>query len=169
MGDFGVIVWLLPIVFMLHDFEEIIFFRQWFERNKGYLEGRFPKFAPRIIRHVEAISTSGFALAVAEEFVLISAITLCSVLSGWSFLWLAAFMAFALHLVVHIVQWIALRRYIPAIATTFPALAYCGWVLGELISRNIFFFRQIALCGIVGTILMVVNLFFAHKLALRLR
>jgi hypothetical protein len=27
ISDFEIIVWLLPVIFMIHDFEEIIFFK----------------------------------------------------------------------------------------------------------------------------------------------
>ena len=37
MEKFGIIIWLLPIVFMIHDFEKIIFFKSWISKNKDYL------------------------------------------------------------------------------------------------------------------------------------
>lgn len=33
---------LLPIVFMFHDFEEIIMFRWWLRKNRSQLQQRFP-------------------------------------------------------------------------------------------------------------------------------
>jgi len=34
MDKYNTIIWLLPIVFMIHDFEEIIFFKPWIIKNK---------------------------------------------------------------------------------------------------------------------------------------
>ena len=39
------LMWLLPIVFMLHDFEEIIMFKPWMNANCAALEKRLPTWA----------------------------------------------------------------------------------------------------------------------------
>ena len=67
--DFKIIVWLLPIVFMIHDFEEIIFFKSWITKNKDYLSGIIPEFSKRLLFRLEKLSVPAFSLAVAEEFV----------------------------------------------------------------------------------------------------
>ena len=70
---------LLPIVFMLHDFEEIIMFRPWLSRNRDELKTRFPRFEAFLTkRGFFDYSTSAFALAVCHEFVLLSALRLSS-------------------------------------------------------------------------------------------
>ncbi len=161
MMDFGVIVWLLPIVFMLHDLEEIIVVRSWVDRNGRYLERRFPAVA----RRIEGVSTAGFAVAVAEEFVLLVAITVGAALSGWYWLWLAAFGGFALHCVIHLGQWVIFRRYIPGLLTNVLALGYCGWGLSVMLSGHVFTPGQIALWSVIGLAIVGVNLIFAHWLA----
>jgi hypothetical protein len=164
MDNFSVIVWLFPIVFMLHDFEEIIFFKPWINKNKEYLTEKLPKISKRFLPHINNLSTSGLALAVAEEFVLLSLITLGSVLFDNYLLWLAAFMGFFLHLLIHIGQWIILKRYIFGIWTSFFALIYCVYTFHEIIVNNIFTSSQIILWTIIGCGLLGINLFFAHKL-----
>ena len=165
MSNHNIIVWLLPIVFMIHDFEEIVFFKDWIDKNKGYLEERFPRLSKLFIRRVGSLSTPAFALAVAEEFVLLSAITLASALWACYELWLAAFMGFFVHLLIHLVQWVILRRYIPALFTTLLILPYCIYTLYIIGVNNIFTIPEIALWTIVGFGLVAVNLIFAHKLA----
>ncbi len=165
MEKYNLIVWLLPIVFMIHDFEEIIFFKSWINKNREYLTEKFPKISKRFLPRMENLSTSAFALAVAEEFILLSLITVGSVLSDNYLLWLAAFMGFFMHLFVHLVQWIILKRYIPAILTTFFALIYCIYTLYKMIENSIFQTSEIVLWTIIGFGLVIVNLLFAHKLA----
>ena len=166
MNNYSVIIWLLPIVFMIHDFEEIIFFKSWINKNRDYLAQKFPKISKRFLPRISNLSTSAFALAVAEEFVLLSLITLGSVLFDNYVLWLAAFMGFFAHLLVHLVQWIILKRYIPAIWTTFFALIYCIYTLYEIfVKDDIFQISEIVLWTIIGLVLLGVNLVFAHKLA----
>jgi len=165
MEKYSIIIWLLPIVFMIHDFEEIIFFKSWINKNKDYLTEKFPKISKHFLVRFENLSTSAFTLAVAEEFVLLSLITVGSVLFNNYFLWLAAFMGFFAHLLVHLGQWIILKRYIPAICTTFLALIYCVFALYKIISNNVFQISEVVLCTIIGFVLVGVNLLFAHKLA----
>jgi len=165
MDKFNTIIWLLPIVFMIHDFEEIIFLKPWISKNKDFLKEKFPKITKRFLVRFDHLSISAFALAVAEEFVLLSLITVGSVLFDNYLLWLAAFMGFFVHLLVHMAQWIILKRYIPAIGTTFIALIYCTYSLYRIIADNLFQISEIVLWTIIGFGLVGVNLVFAHKLA----
>jgi len=165
MEKYSLIIWLLPIVFMIHDFEEIIFFKPWINKNKDYLTKKFPKISKRFLPRMENLSTSAFTLAVAEEFLLLSLITVGSVLFDNYLLWLATFMGFFVHLLVHLGQWIILKRYIPAICTTFLALIYSVYALYEIIINNVFQVSEIVLWTIIGFGLVALNLIFAHKLA----
>lgn len=165
MEKHSIIIWLLPIVFMIHDFEEIIFFKPWINNNKNYLTEKFPQISKRFLPCIENLSTPAFALAVAEEFLLLSLITVGSVFSDNYFLWLAAFMGFFVHLLLHMGQWIILKWYIPGIYTTFFALIYCIYALYEIVSNNVFQISEIVLWTIIGFGLVGVNLLFAHKLA----
>ena len=165
MNKYTTLIWLLPIVFMIHDFEEIIFFKSWINKNRECLTKKFPKIAKMFLSRFDNLSTSGFAIAVAEEFILLSLITLGSVLFDNYVIWLAAFMGFFVHLLMHIGQWFIFKRYIPAIGTTFFALIYCVYALYTIVSNNIFQIPEIALWTIIGFVIVGVNLIFAHKLA----
>jgi hypothetical protein len=149
---------------MLHDFEEIIFFKTWINKNKYDLKEKYPKIAKRFLARLEKLSTQGFAVAIAEEFILLSLITLGSTLFNNYLLWLAVFMGFFIHLLIHLGQTIILKRYIPGIITTFFALIYCIYGLHEIITNNIFSTSQIIFWTIIGIGLVGINLLFAHKL-----
>ena len=43
MEKTSLIMMLLPIVFVVHEYEEIIMFRRWIDRNREELRKRFPK------------------------------------------------------------------------------------------------------------------------------
>ncbi|WP_069658691.1 HXXEE domain-containing protein [Arcticibacter eurypsychrophilus] len=158
---------LLPIVFMFHDFEEIIFFKPWLRENSVLLKTRFPKLSERILPHLEKLSTAAFSLAVAEEFILLSFITYVSIWAQSYFLWFAAFMAFSIHLIVHLIQWIILRKYIPSIVTSIFSLPYCVYTFDAFISMNVMNSFDLVIWTLIGLVIMVLNLVLAHKLALR--
>lgn len=166
MDNFVTIVWLLPIVFMIHDFEEIIAFKPWITRNSPYLKRRFP-FLNGILPRMEKMSVQAFALAVFEEFILLVVITFAAVYFDCYYLWMTVFMAFFVHLFVHVVQWIAVRRYIPAIVTTFLVLPYSIYGCVMILESNLFTVQEIITGALAGVVLMVVNLIAAHSLARR--
>ena len=163
--DFKIIVWLLPIVFMIHDFEEIIFFKSWISKNKEYLSRKFPKLSKLLLFRLENLSVPAFSLAVAEEFVILSIVTVLSVLYDSYLLWFGIFMGFFIHLLVHLIQWIALRRYIPAIYTSIASLLYCIFSLNYILKNKLFEINEIVLWSFIGFVIVVFNLIIAHKLA----
>ena len=165
MIDFKTIVWLLPIVFMFHDFEEIIFFKSWITKNKETLSAKFPKISKRFVARFENLSVQAFSLAVAEEFVLLSIITILSIVFESYLLWLGVFMGFFIHLFVHIIQWVVFRKYIPAICTSVIALIYCFFALNFMLKNHLFNPKEIVIWSVIGFGIMAINLFLAHKLA----
>lgn len=80
MNNIQIIIWLFPIIFIFHDFEEIIFMQAWISKNRSYLYKRFPKFSKKLIPHFDNITTASFAVEIAEEFILISIITVICLL-----------------------------------------------------------------------------------------
>ena len=165
MIEFKTIVWLLPIVFMFHDFEEIIFFKSWVTKNKQTLSKRFPKLSKRFFARFENLSVQAFTLAVAEEFILLSIVTVLSVIFESYLLWLGVFMGFSIHLLVHLVQWIVFRKYIPAIYTSIISLIYCIFSFGFILKNSLFEVNEIILWSFIGVGIVIVNIIFAHKLA----
>lgn len=114
----GKYVWLFPVLFIFHDMEEVIGFGIFLKRNKKMLDEKYP-FVSRIY---EPFSTEGFALAVFEEFAVCLLFCLIAVATDhiWTWLlWLGGFIAYALHLVLHMVQSLIIKKYIPALATSF--------------------------------------------------
>ena len=159
------LLWLLPAAFVLHDAEETVFLPGWLRRNRDDLSRRFPRLSGRLLSHVAAISPARFAAMAAEELALLLAVTLYSVILHDYYPWLALFLAFGVHLVVHIVQWIAVGRYIPVAATSLAALAYCSWGLHVLINSGLFTLREFLICGVAGCTVAAVNLWLLHALA----
>ncbi len=123
------IMWLFPIVFMIHDFEEIIMMRPWVDRNAPYLKERFPRIAARALPHLEALSTSSYALAIFLMFLSVSAVTLISVEFDLYALWAGVLIGYFIHAILHVTQFLAFRRYVPVVITSLITAPYCIWAL----------------------------------------
>ncbi|CAH2713045.1 hypothetical protein BACCIP111895_00178 [Neobacillus rhizosphaerae] len=161
MNNIQVIIWLFPILFIIHDFEEIIFMRAWISKNKSYLCDRFPTLSKKLLHHFDHITTSAFALGVAEEFILISIITVVSYMTNWYSLWIGSFIAFTLHLLIHCLQALVVRKYIPSIVTSVICLPICIYIIKQIIQISTL--NTITLYSILCFIIMVINIGFIHK------
>ena len=163
------LIWLFPIVFMIHEFEEIIFMKSWIKKNTPIIEKRFPVMGKRFKKFAKGISTRKFALIVAEEFLIISAITIIS--AQWSYINLFAglLLTYSLHLLVHIFQFAIYRRYTPAIVTSLLSVPYAACTLTVLINAPTFALRwSLAFFGILS-VAMAGNLFACHSLVKRIK
>ncbi|UTC66819.1 MULTISPECIES: HXXEE domain-containing protein [unclassified Treponema] len=162
MNDMHIIIWSFPLLFILHDFEEIIFIKYWIQKNENYLQAIVPsRFIP-VINHMKKISTAAFAFGAAEEYILILIICIVSFLTNWYYLWLGCFIAFVLHMIVHIFQALFIKRYIPSLATSLICTPISIAILVSI--WNQFIFSRIIFYSILSCIIMIGNLVFIHWL-----
>lgn len=153
------IIWLFPILFMIHDFEEIILIRAWQEKNKQDIQSRINKKIPF---DFEA-STAAFSIAVAEEFIIVSAVTIISYLINNYIFWFGLFVAFTIHLLFHVLQFISLKKYVPSVITSLIFLPICCFLIYKFYSlrqyNNVTTLFSIIIC----TLIMVINILILHK------
>lgn len=164
MNPLEILVIALPLLFMLHDFEEIIVRKAWMEKYAPVLCLRFPRMK-RQIGQLQKMNSAAFAIAVAEEFVILSMVSiavLCTNFEQWLFLcWIALWWAYSFHLLVHIAQGIVLRRYTPGVVTSVLCLPYSVYTLYALMGGGYPLSVQIV-CAVVGILFMVMNLYGMH-------
>ena len=161
-----VLVSSLPIIYMLHDFEEIIMMKPWIRKYEEYICLHFPKVGPKIVLHIKNASTEGFALCVAILFFMLGAISLFSLWKNSYMLWMSLFMVFSIHIVVHIIQWIVFRRYIPAIVTSILCVPYCIYGVSKII--NAFAVSDIIIYTLMTAVIVLICLFLGHRYVAKL-
>lgn len=161
MTELKGILWFFPLLFIFHDFEEIIFMKPWLNKNRESLTKRFPAIVSKLYGHFDRITAEAFALGVAEEYVIICAVTAAAFFTGWYGLWLGLMIAFTLHLLIHCVQAAVVRGYVPALLTSLVCLPPSIWILTKTVTLEPVW--VIALCTAAGTLLMLTNLTAVHK------
>ena len=159
------LIWLLPVVFMIHDFEEIIMMKPWLTKNWAKLEKRFPAKAIRAMARQKDMSVSAYSFAVAEELVVLSVFTFLGAECEMYNFWAGFLIGFFIHLLVHIGQFIAFRSYVPVITTSTPAAIYSLIALHDLNLVNPLCWKMVAVWAVVSLVIIVVNLLFALKIA----
>ncbi len=118
-------IWLFPIIFMIHDFEEILMVNAWQQKNKQYIEDRKGKYIPF---NFEA-STAAFSIGVAEEFVIISIAAIISNLLNSYIIWFGLFIAFIIHLFLHAFMCINFKKYVPGVVTSIIFIPLCCFMV----------------------------------------
>jgi hypothetical protein len=154
------LVWLSPVLFMIHDFEEIIIVGAWKKKYSNVIKLSKPKKVP----FSDFVSTESFSCGVAEEFLLLTIVSLLSCIFGNYFLWFALFFAFVLHLVIHFVLCIRFGHYVPGLLTSvifFPIGILI--LIAFMIDAN-FHLISIIVPSMIGTIVFLGNILFLHRM-----
>ncbi|MGG4267530.1 HXXEE domain-containing protein [Peribacillus simplex] len=150
--DVQTLIWLFPIIFVLHDFEEIIMVEKWMRKNSDVIHKKLPrKIANRLIKQF-SMSTAQFSVSVLVIFLFVSSSTYMASqyvnhgsLSNIH-LFTVFIMIFFLHVFTHIGQSIFFRSITPGVITSIVIVfPYCTVLLNSLfksqvISWNTIFF-----------------------------
>lgn len=151
-------VWLFPLIFIFHDMEEIIGFISWIKKNKSLLQDKYSKF----IRPYEGVTTEDFAAAVFEELILCIVISGVSYETDWYGIWIGGFIGCTLHFVMHILETVIIKMYIPALITSVICLPVSCMVMYKSLEILSYSIGQIVWYTIMGSVLIALNLKFAH-------
>ncbi len=118
------LIWLFPILFIIHDFEEIIMVEKWLHHNRHKLYERLPpKIADKVVKQF-SMSTAQFAVAVLFIFLFVS---LSTILANYYFLngvtfsiyfFTAVTLVFFIHAFTHIGQSLLFRSVTPGAITS---------------------------------------------------
>jgi Protein of unknown function with HXXEE motif len=140
--DVQTLIWLFPIMFIFHDFEEIIMVEKWLHKNSPLFYKKLPrKMADGIIDQL-SMSTAQFSVAVLVVFMFVSSSTIMAnqYINERPFGNIAYFvvvtLVFFLHAFTHIGQSIFLRTYTPGAFTSLVLLIPYGIILYRTLLIN---------------------------------
>lgn len=151
-------IWIFPILFIIHDMEEIIGLGLWLNKNRSLLDIKYP----RISNTYKLYSTEGMAAAVMEEMFLCLITCIISRFTEFYGLWLGTFIAYTFHLIVHIGQSIVIKKYIPAVITSIICLPLTIWFIAISISSLSYSISQVLVYSLIGIVIIAGNLKIAH-------
>jgi hypothetical protein len=166
--DTPTLIWLFPVAFMLHDFEELILFEPWLKKNAPLLRkiftSRLPAFLAEPMSAILEKTSGEFALPVSLIFCLTClASFLAVVYKQYTFLLLASSL-FSLHGFMHLGQSIVLRRYVPSLITSILVVIPYGLILfPRLISEGVVDPPGLAFSALLSVLLTVPFILIMHK------
>jgi hypothetical protein len=158
--DTDKLIWLFPIAFILHDFEELILFEPWLKKNAsvimGRVKNRIPAFLEKQLDAITNKTTPQFALPICLIFVLTCISSLLAAEFGKYSFFLLASSLFFLHGFMHLGQAILLRKYVPALITSlFVAIPYGVVLFWRLIVTGIVDIPRLLIYFLMAIVLAV--------------
>lgn len=146
-------VWALPILFILHDFEEMIFMPLWKKTKK------FQQLPNKADYFGGVTNGSAFSIGVLEEFVILLCISYVSEYSHTTGLYLGFCIAYTLHFAIHYLLCFRYRGYVPGVITVTLQIPVMVMIIRHFFTWSL---SSIALTALAVSITYV-NLYLMHK------
>jgi hypothetical protein len=147
-------LWLFPILFMVHNFEEVVMIPRWWRHTPDKtIKSPFVKIAN--------YPQETTAFMIGSIFALFSAITAWSIFTHHLLVGIGLALAFGFQLLGHISEFIRFRRYMPHIVTSVLTLPYYP-ILCVVARHNGYSIGSLALATIGMGIIGLVVLFGSH-------
>ena len=125
------VVWISVTLFLVHEFEEIVFIRPWLVRHRDD-----PRAQRQVFWSWRRTSTSTIAAMIFEEYVIFTAVAFTATLTHQPALFAGLLIPYALHLVGHIAEAIRLRMRTPSLVTSAVTLPWFVYATIDLIIRS---------------------------------
>ena len=166
--DIQTLIWLFPIMFILHDFEEIIMVEKWLNTKSPILYAKLPKkAADRVIKQF-SMSTAQFAVAVVVIFFFVSSSTFSASQFvnqeqfGNIYIFIIVTLTFFLHAFTHLGQSIFLCSITPgAVTSLIIIIPYSLILYRSLLMNNVITWNNIFIC-LPFCLLIIPLALFAH-------
>lgn len=158
----------LPVALLMHEAEEIALHHRWMVKNEERLNSRFPRQKPMIMQLTQ-LSYWGASIAALEKLALVLLATGWVLVGGtWATqVWAAVFLAFVTNLLMHVMQGLVIRDYVPGLVT---AVLLLPWAMLGLHSIWLgLSMIELLACAVVGITGMLLNLRLTHRLGKLIR
>lgn len=162
------LLWLFPITFLLHDFEEILFVELWFKKNYSKASQKVPGFFKKTFHKMSTVTAAQFTLPVALQFIMYTISTYLAVEHHLYPMFLGFNLFLLLHVVMHIGQSLFLGVYALGVGTAVTVtLPYSLYLFYRLVDENIIEISTIMTSLPYGLITIVI-VYLGHNIAHRL-
>lgn len=155
------VYWLLPLVFVIHDTEELLTMPGWFANHRAALEslGERGGLAARIVASAPS-TTARAAVAIGVVLVVLLIATVGVTRSrgrgGWLYVYSGLLGLLFLHVFTHVAQALLFRSYVPGLyGAVFAVLPGSVFIYRRLIGGGLLSRRTAVVTALVGFALFV--------------
>jgi len=159
------LIWLFPITFMLHDFEEIITVESWFKKNYVKVSPRIPTSFKKIFEELSHTTAARFTIPVFFQFIIYVIASLIAVEYEIYGPFIGVNLIIFLHVFMHIGQSIFLKVYALGVGSAiFITLPYSLYLFYRFMTEGIIDGYDLLINAPYG-LLTVGSLVIGHDLA----
>jgi len=148
-------------LFMVHEFEEIIFVNYWLEKHQSY-PIKYDLWVSQYPAH-RSVTRSALACMVGEEFGLAVLVLLGAILFNNTEVVIGLFLANMLHLVVHLVGAWRIGKWSPGSATALITLIPSVGVVGAVFLSNRLNIAAAGLAALTFLVLLLGNIILLKR------
>jgi hypothetical protein len=129
LNTMGFYLWLLPVLFMIHEFEEIFMIEAWSSRYQEKINRIWPTKKPFGLDYAGNHITARIGIGIFCEFLLVIVICLlCAIFQNY-YAWYGFLVGLVLHPLLHLSVCIKFKGYVPGIITLAIVFIPGVWVL----------------------------------------
>ena len=164
------VLWLLPVVFIIHDGEELLTMPGWVVSHQRELDrlARMNETAAEMVRSLPT-TTSQVAVAIGFILLLFVAVTVGASISGRRGFWLYAYASLLgvlfLHVFTHIAQAVLVGGYAPgvigAVVAIIPGALY---LYKRLFEAKLLTVKSAVVTALIGFALFIPGAMLAHQI-----
>ncbi|GED31112.1 HXXEE domain-containing protein [Brevibacillus centrosporus] len=161
-------IWLLLVVFVLHDMEELIVVEEWLGKYNGVVIKKAPRWFKGMVEPSLTMSTAQFAVAVTCIFVVLASAVILTIFTWEERTFLPFFLVclhvLFLHSFTHIGQSLLLRTYTPGVVTAVTlTLPYGLFAYSRLFTEGVITWSMV-FSTLPYVVLIIPLLYGAHRL-----
>ena len=158
------LIWLFPITFILHDFEEIIFVELWFKKNYARLEPMVPKRMKSVFQDLSETTAARFSIPVFMQFIVYIVASFLVVEHQFYDAFLGLNVLLFLHVFTHLGQSVFFRCYTLGVGTALLiTLPFSLYLFYRLINETIIGFDDLIFSLPYGLITILI-VWTGHKI-----
>ena len=158
-----ILIALFPAIFMIHEFEEMIWLLGWAKKNLN----KMPKSA-KLADTINLMNNKRFIFIIFIEHLITLFICILAIkYSIYNFM-IAFLIAYIIHSIIHVFQTIIIKSYVPALGTAIITSFYAVYLIFNITlisSVNIF---KIILLSFILTVLIYVFIISMYKLVFKI-
>ncbi|MBW8349836.1 HXXEE domain-containing protein [Bacillus sp. IITD106] len=159
------LIWLFPITFLLHDFEEIIFVESWFKKNFSKVEPKVPNRMKTLFYDLSKTTAARFSIPVFMQFILYIIASYLAAEKDMYHLFLGLNVIIFLHVFSHVGQTIFFGTYALGVGSALlVTLPYSLYLFYRFLAENIVGMMDIMMSLPFG-IITVLIVWFGHEIS----
>lgn len=136
----------IPIVYLIHDFEEFFMRKKWTEKKYDDLIAKYPKVTP-ILSTLKRMTQLEYGIVMLEQFLFLVMAVILGIYADPVPMF-GLFWGFGIHLIITILHSVLLRLYFPGTITSVFLLPYFGFGVADLLNQYTLMENLImAVCG----------------------